>query len=173
MSFTHLLAQIDQVEAHKIPPVEQWTPAFSGDIDILIKADGSWWHEGELMQRQALVTLFSSILKYEEEQYYLVTPVEKWRIRVEDRPLHIHLVSRHDDHIQCLTTATDAVVINTEHPLKMSLFNGTSLPEVKIRHNLWARLTRNAWYELLQFAEETDEDRVLVRSAGLSFSLSD
>ena len=70
------------------PPLEKWQPALSGDIDIRIDSRGDWYHEGTQIQRQPLVNLFASILRREADgDYYLLTPVEKWRIRVDDAPL--------------------------------------------------------------------------------------
>jgi len=70
------------------PPIHDWAPSFSGNIDILIKKDGSWWHEGEKINRKPLIKLFASILRKESDgDYYLVTPQEKWRISVELLPL--------------------------------------------------------------------------------------
>ena len=78
------------------PPVEQWDPPLSGEIDIRILADGSWLHEGEPIRREALVRLFASILRREDDgAYYLVTPVEKWRITVELHPLVVEAAVSH------------------------------------------------------------------------------
>ena len=72
-----------QVKGGKAPPVSEWSPQLSGDIDIVIDANGNWFHEGSKIQRAALVALFAKILRREHDgEYYLVTPVEKWRIRV-------------------------------------------------------------------------------------------
>src|SRR5690554_2678354 len=73
------------------PPLEKWHPELSGDMDLLITRDGQWLHKGQPFSRKAIVRLFSTILRREEDgEYYLVTPVEKWRIRVEDTPLLAH-----------------------------------------------------------------------------------
>lgn len=69
-----------------LPPVEHWDPPLSGDIDIRIARDGTWYHEGAAIERPALVRLFAGLLKREGDEYFLVTPVEKWRIQVEDAP---------------------------------------------------------------------------------------
>ena len=72
------------------PPIDKWHPELSGDIDIVIKSDGRWIHEGGEIKRHKLVKLFASILRREDDdEYYLVTPVEKWRVTVEDLPLQI------------------------------------------------------------------------------------
>ena len=77
-----------QIQNHKLPPVEAWNPSLSGDMDLRIAKDGTWWHQGAPIQRLALVRLFSTILRHDEDgEYYLLTPVEKWRIQVDDAPL--------------------------------------------------------------------------------------
>ena len=81
----------DQVRSRRdfdTPPLHLWQPDLSGDIDIEIRADGSWWHDGAPIQRESIVRLFASILRREDDgEYYLVTPVEKWRIRVQAHAL--------------------------------------------------------------------------------------
>lgn len=172
MNLDSLLAQIGRAAAQQIPPVEKWNPELSGTMPMIIKADGSWWHEGEPIKRQELINIFASILKKEGKDYFLVTPVEKWRIEVEDCPLLVSMVQQVVGNIEMLTTTADSLVLSAEYPLKMSSFNGILLPQVKIRHNLWARLSRNAWYELLQYASENQSGQVVVRSSGQDFVLS-
>lgn len=75
-----------------IPPLEQWHPKHCGAMDLLVKANGEWWHEGQLIKRQALVDLFSSVLWKEQGKFYLKTPVEQIEIQVEDEPLFINQV---------------------------------------------------------------------------------
>src|SRR5690606_29155449 len=78
-------AQVSAQDAPKgLPPVDKWNPPLSGDLDMQIRRDGSWWYQGTPIERPALVRLFASILKREGDDYFLVTPVEKWRIRVDD-----------------------------------------------------------------------------------------
>ncbi len=171
MNLDSLLQQIGKDKAQSIPPVEKWHPELSGDMDMVIRTDGSWWHEGERINRQELVNLFSSILRHENNEYFLITPVEKWRIKVEDKPLSVTLVERENGVIKLLTSTSDSLVLDSEHPLKMSELNGINLPEVKARHNLWARFNRNAWYELLELAEEEGEGLFVVKSGSAVFQL--
>lgn len=172
MKLDSLLAQIGKNEAQKIPPVEKWNPPLSGDIDIEIQKDGSWWHEGELIQRQELVNIFASILKCEQDEYFLVTPVEKWRIRVADKPLHISMVEQDGEQIKVLTSTADSFSIDGDHPLQMSQLDDTEIAEVKVRNNLWARFTRNAWYTLLQFSTQNDKGQIIINSNGRTFVLA-
>ena len=82
--FDNFLSCAAGIENRKLPPVDQWNPEFCGDIDIRIARNGSWYHEGRPFLRPSLVRLLSSILKREGDDYFLVSPVEKMRIQVED-----------------------------------------------------------------------------------------
>src|SRR5690606_11339664 len=124
------------------------------------------------IKREKLVRLFASILRKEGEEYFLLTPVEKWRIRVEERPLLITMLERRGDVIAMVTATGDLLELGPQHPLVMSELDGTLLAEVHVRQELWARLSRNAWYDLLELAEESAAGEVIVRSAGVSFVLS-
>lgn len=172
MDLNLLLQQLGDDGPGRLPPVEKWQPPLSGDMDMEIRKDGSWWHEGAPVKRDKLVRLFASILRKEGDEYFLLTPVEKWRIRVEDRPLLITMLERRGDIISMVTATGDLLELGPQHPLQMSELDGTLLPEVRVRQDLWARLSRNAWYDLLELAEETADGKVVVRSAGASFALS-
>lgn len=157
MALEALIGHIDGEGA--IPPLERWQPALSGDMDLLIRADGVWWHEGAPIRRPRLVRLLSTILRREADGgYYLVTPVEKWRIRVEDRPFLVveadadseagapvwHLTTNVGDRI---TLGSDCRLVLSETP------RGEPVPEVAIRFGLAARLHRNVYYRLIEQAE--------------------
>lgn len=172
MDLNELLKQLGADAPNKIPPVDKWNPPLSGDIDMEIRKDGSWWHEGVEIKREKLVRLFASILRKEGDDYFVLTPVEKWRLRVEDRPLLINFVERSGVAIAMVTNTGDAFELDAEHPLKMSVLDGVELPEVKVRHDLWARVSRNAWYELLELAEETAAGEFILKSHGQVFKLA-
>lgn len=154
------------------PPLEQWRPALSGDIDIRIAADGSWYHEGEPIRREAIVRVFASILRREEDgEYYLVTPVEKWRIQVDAHALivtDIDLSSR--DGVPILTATFNTgrqLEVNREQRLFLDPAQGSACC-MRARHGLSAMLTRAAWYRLAELANENGE----VESAGERFALT-
>jgi hypothetical protein len=161
----------EQLEAGKDvsnPPLHLWHPPLSGDIDIQIRADGSWLHEGGEIKRQPLVNLFASILRREEDgDYYLVTPVEKWRIRVECLPLVIidFEVEQAGTAQQVLTARTNTdrhYTIDAEHPLYLP--EGSAVPAVRLDHGLAAGFNRAAWYRLAELCEETDQGFVVLSS---------
>ncbi|SFR45407.1 hypothetical protein SAMN05216203_0453 [Marinobacter daqiaonensis] len=159
-----------QVEGKGLPPIEQWNPELSGDIDILIARDGTWFHEGEPMQRETIPRLFSTILRREDDgEYYLVTPVEKWRIQVEDTPFLAHTLEvEGEGEMQLLGVTTNLgehVVVGADHPLEVGAYDSDSTPRpvVHVRRGLEARLTTAAYYELadLLVEETTDEGKTL------------
>ena len=151
------------------PPVEKWNPPLSGDMDMVIRKDGTWVHEGDPIKREKLVRLFASILKKEGDDYFLVTPVEKWRIQVEDRPLLVQLIDKHGDQLQLVTNGGDSLIVGDDHPLKASELDGVMVPEVRVRNNLWARFSRNAYYQISELATEQSDGSFAIQSGGRAF----
>lgn len=156
------------------PPLDKWHPELSGDIDIRIAADGSWYHNGGEIQREAIVKLFASILRREEDgEYYLVTPGEKWRIQVELHPLMVVAVDSergNPDQLLATLNTGKTVPIGAAHPLFLepAVENVAAL---ELAHGLTALFTRAAWYRLVAMAEETSGVPVIV-SDGHSYPLS-
>ena len=175
-----LLARLAAAEqAADGPPLDKWQPPLSGDIDIRIAADGRWYHEGSVFQRPALVKLFCSILRREGDDYVLVTPVEKWRIQVDDLPFVAHSVARMERDGEALLLVTtnvgDELVIGDTHPLRVEVSDsGEPRPAVLVRANLWARLNRTSFYQLVDWAEacsDGEHAELRVSSAGKTFTL--
>lgn len=152
------------------PPLERWHPPLSGDIDIRIAADGSWYHEGGRIRRAPLVALFASILRREDDgDYYLVTPVEKWRIQVELHPLVVTEINRRDDTLYARLNTGTEVAIGADNALFLEPALG-DVAAIHLPHGLSAVLTRAAWYRLVESAEARD-GRLQVYSAGVWFPL--
>jgi hypothetical protein len=172
-----------QTEGAKLPPVSSWNPPLSGDIDIVIESDGSWIHEGTLMSREKLVVLFASILKREEDDYFLVTPVEKWRIRVKDLPFVVVAMDQQIDGdgnslIRFVTNLGERFELDSEHPLRVQQAeDGSPLPEVLVRTGgLYARISRSVFYQLVDIAQERLLDKSVsyaICSKGHWFSLGE
>lgn len=153
MSLEPLLARIDPEGG--IPPVDRWNPTLCGDMDLRIATDGRWFHEGTVIGRPRLVRLLSTILRREEDgDYYLVTPQEKLRIRVEDRPFLV-VDAEHERGVWTLTTNVgDRVELDASHRFILSETpSGETIPEVPVRFGLAARLNRNVYYRLVEEAE--------------------
>src|SRR6056300_1165167 len=124
MSLTSLNQMASQLsDEGDAAPVHLWDPPFCGDIDIEIRRDGSWWHEGRPIRRKGMAELFASILLYEKGEHFLVTPAEKVRIRVEDCPFlltELRVENAGDPSIQRLlmrTSLGEEVAVGREHPL--------------------------------------------------------
>ena len=117
-------------EGRAIPPLENWNPEQVTDMDLTIKANGEWWHEGGHMTRQSLVSLFATILWKEENngavEYFLKTPVQKLRIHVEDAPLLINDVGiveeQGESWLEFTTTPGDVVRLDDEHPISLRAY---------------------------------------------------
>ena len=157
------------------PPLHLWHPPLSGDIPIRIAADGSWYHEGDKITRQSLVSLFASILRREEDnQYYLVTPGEKWRIDVELHPLIVIdiglVVQDPQPTLEATLNTGRKVIVNEQSPLSLEPALG-DIAVLGLPHGLSALFSRAAWYRLVELAQESGEGPV-VRSAGQVFSLT-
>jgi hypothetical protein len=155
------------------PPLHLWHPPLSGDIPIVISADGTWYHDGGEIKRTALVKLFASILRREEAgEYYLVTPVEKWRIEVERHPLMVTDVEQSTDRPTALTVTLNTgrqVVVDAQHPLFLDpAVDG--IAAIALDHGLSALFTRAAWYRLVDMAVERD-GVPLVSSCGEDYPL--
>lgn len=161
------MLSLDQISScvrqHGLPPVSSWDPAHCGAIDIVIRKDGSWWHEGSLIRRQELVVLFAGLLRREDQRYFLVTPVEKMEIQVEDRPFVVTLMEYDGADLQVMTSVGESAVVGPDHSLVFSELDGVWLPEVEIRSGLWARFSRAAWYDLInQIGFEEDGDMAII-----------
>ncbi len=163
-----------------LPPIHLWHPPLSGDLDMRIARDGQWYYQGSSINRIALVRLFSTILRREDDDYYLVTPVEKWRIQVDLAPfIAISLKVEHDARGQTLTFATnvgDSVIADAQHPLRVEVNpeNDEPKPFVLVRNGLEALVSRNVFYQLVENAQErqVNKRQVLgVESAGQFFVL--
>jgi hypothetical protein len=162
-----------------LPPVEHWDPPLSGDIDIRIARDGTWYHEGAAIERPALVRLFAGLLKREGDEYFLVTPVEKWRIQVEDAPFVLVVLEPRVDargrrQLVFFTNVGDPVIAGPEHPLRMAAdgHGGQPAPYLLVRRNLEGLLSRPVYYQLAELAEPAPEGEGHgVTSSGMFFPL--
>ncbi len=163
------------------PPVELWNPPFCGDLDMRIAADGTWFYLKTPIGRLPLVKLFASVLKREGDKYFLVTPVEKCGIVVDDAPfLAVELKVERGERGQVLsfrTNVDDWVACGPGHALRFEpeAETGGLKPYLHVRRNLWARVKRALFYDLVELGEERDVDGVRmfgVVSAGEFFAMA-
>ena len=163
------------------PPVERWDPPFCGDLDMEIAADGTWFYLGTPIGRRALVQLFASVLRKDEDgRTYLVTPVEKIGIRVADAPfIAVEMHAREGPDGPILTFRSnvgDVVEAGPSHPLRFEIEPATDgvKPYLHVRGRLEALVSRAVTYDLLALGRhETVDDRSMfvVRSAGAAFAV--
>ena len=150
-----LAASIKAAKTRGLPPVETWNPPFCGDIDMEIRRDGTWFYEGTPIGRPGLVKLFASILIREEDKYFLVTPVEKVGIRVQDAPfIAVDFEASGEGEAQRLTFTTnleDISVAGSDAPLRFvrDPDTGEPSPYVRVRRNLEALIDRKSFYRLV------------------------
>jgi hypothetical protein len=164
-----------------LPPVHLWNPPFCGDLDMRIAGDGTWFYMGTPIGRPALVRLFSTILKREDGKHFLVTPVEKVGIRVDDAPFLAVEMLREDDgsgrRLRFRTNVDDWVVCDSAHRLRFqAASNGGLTPYLHVRADLWAKVTRALYYDLVDMGEERVIDgRAMfgVASSGEFFPMAD
>jgi hypothetical protein len=163
-----------------LPPVHLWNPPFCGDLDMRIAGDGTWYYMGTPIGRPALVRLFSTILKREGGKHFLVTPVEKVGIRVDDAPfMAVEMRKERDDRgllLHFRTNVDDWVACDSTHRLRFEEAAGGGLtPYLHVRADLWAKVTRALYYDLVDLGEERmiDGRRMFgVASAGDFFAMA-
>jgi hypothetical protein len=163
------------------PPVEKWNPPFCGDLDMRIAADGTWFYQKTPIGRLPLVKLFASVLKREGEKYYLVTPVEKVGLIVEEAPfLAVELKVEQGPQGQVLnfrTNVEDWVEAGPGHVLRFEPeATGGLKPFLHVRRDLWAKVIRTLFYDLVELGEERDVDGKAmfgVVSGGEFFAMAD
>jgi uncharacterized protein len=146
-----------------LPPVERWDPPFCGDIDMRIAADGTWYYQKTPIGRPALVKLFAGILRREGDKYFLVTPVEKVGLVVEEVPfLAVELRVERDERGPVLnfrTNVDDWVAAGLGHALRFEVTaTGGLKPYLHVRRELWAKVTRALFYDLVELGEEREQN---------------
>jgi hypothetical protein len=156
-----------------LPPVHLWDPPYCGEIDMQIRRDGTWFHEGTPIGRPAMVRLFAGILKREGDRIYLVTPVEKVGIRVEDAPFVAVDVEAEGDALVFLTNVGDRVRADADHAIRVETgADGEPAPYLHVRAGLEALIDRKTFYRLVDLGrhqEHEGESWFGVASAGRFF----
>lgn len=178
-----------------IPPVDQWNPTFCGTMNLQVKSNGEWWHEGSKINREPLIRLFSSVLWREGDDYFLKTPVEKIQIQVDDVPLLVNSIDQvtlnietdsetgiktetkidAKTYLRCTTKTGDVVIVDAAHPIFMRDYNGEARPYIRVRWDLEALIQRSAFYHLInygEFVEREGHSRVALRSGDFEFEIS-
>lgn len=170
MSLESLISQLKNQSS--MPPVESWNPDYCGEIDLVIKHDGTWFYQGTPFKRLNMVKLFASVIKKENDEYFLVTPVEKIKITVEQYPFVISQWQWEDEkqsRIVVSTNLDDTFYLDEDHPLTTD--NQGNLV-VTVRRNLQAIVHRNVYYQWIEEGQENEDGTALcLKSADQTFVL--
>lgn len=173
MSLETITAQI-KAQGDSIPPVELWDPGYCGEMDLQIKANGDWFYAGSIFKRQTLVKLLSSVLKKEHDNYFLVTPVEKIKITVDDAPFVLTQWRWQDDDKTTMIVSNNVgteFILDDKHPISLN-YSGELY--VTVRRNLLAKVHRNIYYQWIDLAKEVSTKKgteLILTSASCDFCL--
>ncbi|KTC64438.1 proteophosphoglycan precursor [Pseudomonas fluorescens ABAC62] len=157
-----LLAQLPKGKGPA--PVHLWNPDFCGNIDMRIARDGTWFYQGTPIGRKPMVKLFSNIIRRDGDDYFLITPVEKVGITVDDAPfvaLLLEVEGQGESQVLRFTTNVDEhVEAGPEHPLRVVIdpVSGEPAPYLRVRTNLEALVHRNVFYQLVELVESRQID---------------
>ena len=167
------LAEVAKALAEqRLPPVDQWHPTHCGDSEMRIARDGTWFHQGSPIGREAMVRLFSTILRREPDRsYVLVTPGEKLDIIVEDAPfIAVEVKSESQREQRNLTfrlNTGDLIVAGKDHALRF-----TETPYLHVRGGMEAKVARPVYYELANIALDEGNDPNGLWSNGTFFAMA-
>jgi len=176
-TFEALLAELAE---QSLPPVHSWQPERSGRIDIRIRTDGRWFHEGVEIKRQGLVKVLASVLRRDDDGYCLVTPAERLLIEVDDAPfiaggMEVRGAGAAHQELLFTTNIGELVVADETRPIVVT-YNNPADPEeprpyIDVRDNTPALIGRNVFYQLVELGETRDDGRFIVRSRSAEFEL--
>lgn len=178
-NITQYLKSAQTSHKRAIPPLAEWHPTHCGTMNLIVKANGEWWHEGQLIKRQSLLDLFSTVLWKEDGKFYLKTPVEQIEIQVEDEPLLVNQVDQIEfdgqPYIQLTTTNQDLVIVDQDHPIFMREYKGELRPYVHVRFGINALIQRAIFFHLVEMGElaenEQGEPVLSLKSGNLNLQL--
>ena len=163
MNIAQYLKDVHVSHKRSIPPIADWKPKHCGKMDLRVKANGEWWHEGQLIKRQPLLDLFTKVLWKEDGKFYLKTPIEQIEIEVEDEPLLVNQVDQVElegqTYLQVTTTNQDIVIVDAEHPIFMREYQGELRPYVHIRFGINALIQRNAFFHLVEYGSLLENEQ--------------
>jgi len=180
MSLENISTQLNKQKKDKqgkslgLPPVDQWNPPYCGEINLQIKSNGDWFYEGTIFKRLALVKLLASVLKLESDEFFLVTPVEKIKITVDDAPFVLTQWHWQDEGQTTMVVANnvgDEFILDANHPITI---NKSGELYVTVRRNLLAKVHRNIYYQWIDLATEFSTEKgteLIFTSANCQFSL--
>ena len=175
MDFSDLLQSVNSIE-EKYPPVHLWNPDLCEGVEMKIDREGNWFYQGSIIGRDKLKILFSRILKFEDGNYYLVTPVEKVLVKVDLAPYMIidYEVDSDHENIILKTNLDLSIPLNKEHKLEVKKIGDEHIPFVHVRNNIEGFISRSVYYSLIEIALNQDNgssDQLTLRSFDCDFNL--
>ena len=175
MDFSDLLQSVNSIE-EKYPPVHLWNPDLCEGVEMKIDREGNWFYQGSIIGRDKLKILFSRILKFEDGNYYLVTPVEKVLVKVDLAPYMIidYEVDSDHENIILKTNLDLSIPLNKEHKLEVKKIGDEHIPFVHVRNNIEGFISRSVYYSLIEIALNQDNgssDQLTLKSFDCDFNL--
>ena len=179
MAASELDEILERIDQKNLPPVHLWNPQYTGEMDMRIAADGNWYYQGSMIARARMVKLFSTILRFEDGQHFLVTPVEKYLICVDDAAFITTQVDKLVSQEQVLvfvTNVEEEIIADSEHRIFVNTdpVSAEPRPYLQVRDGLTALISRNVFYQLVEWANPAcvnGAEHLVVLSCGEEFSL--
>ncbi len=177
-SIDSLFARIEASRGDRpLPPVDAWHPDRSGESHLKIDRNCHWYYRGSLIARPAMVRLFSTILRRDDDGFVLVTPAEKLTIEVEDAPFLATAVEQRgageSRQLAFLTNVGEVIIADAQHPITVRETSAGPKPYLRVRGRLDALISRPVYYELVAMGEQHEPHRLSIMSAGARFSLGE
>ena len=175
MDFSDLLQSVNSIE-EKYPPVHLWNPDLCEGVEMRIDREGNWFYKDSIIGRKTLKVLFSRILKLEQGNYYLVTPVEKVPVIVDLAPYMIvdYEIDSEQKNIILKTNLDLSIPLDNEHKLELRKIGDENIPFVHVRNNIEGFISRSVYYSLIDIALKQDgdsSDRLILKSFDCNFNL--
>ena len=177
MDFTKLLNSVNSLD-EKYPPVHLWNPDLCEGVEMKIDREGNWFYQGSIIGREKLKILFSRILKFEQGNYYLVTPVEKVLVNVDIAPYMIidYEVDSNNEKIILKTNLDLSIPLDKDHMLELKSVGDENIPFVQVRDNIEGFISRSIYYSLIDIAVSQNNgssDQLILKSFDSLFILGE
>ncbi len=177
MDFSDLLQSVNSID-EKYPPVHLWNPDLCEGVEMKIDREGNWFYQGSIIGRDKLKILFSRILKFEDGNYYLVTPVEKVSVNVDLAPYMIvdYEIDSDFQNIILKTNLDLSIPLDQDHKLELKKIGDELIPFVQVRNNIEGFISRSVYYSLVEIAlqqERPSENKLSLKSFNCIFDLGE
>ena len=175
MDFSDLLQSVSSID-EKYPPVHLWNPDLCEGVEMKIDREGNWFYQGSIIGRDKLKILFSRILKFEEDKYFLVTPTEKVPVTVDLAPYMIVDYEVDSDHKNIIlkTNLDLSIPLDKDHKLELKNIGDEQIPFVHVRNNIEGFVSRSVYYSLIEIALNQDNgssEQLTLKSFDCNFNL--